>query len=336
LVSGCSLFYNGTRSVVFSASRTVENATQAIHNRELAEAAWKSFHHANPGPKYSEDFACGFEEGFADYLRAGGSGEPPPFPPHKYWKTCYETPEGFQAAEDWFAGFRQGSAAARESGLRQFIILPSSLGSAEAGPPAGPDHPGPKECPTPPGPLLPGRDWGVSPGESLPPPRPVDAEKEIPPAREPDASQIPLEKEVWHPPQPAATPQAAYLPNTRPSAPEENPRTTTGLPRARVMNVHQRGPQEQNATWDRSSALPLKALPAAATSPESRGGEVRASSSPFFPSGTKADQRSSGSDGVSWWSAPQKPGAAASQDPPDGKPEPTTSPAAQHGEANSW
>ena len=110
---------------------------------------------ANPDHPYSVDYRRGFVDGFADYLYAGGSGEPPVVPPWRYRKASYETPEGYAAIEDWFAGFRHGANVALASGLRNLVVLPVAL----------PDQP-----------LF----WGeatpitpANPEENLPPPRVV-------------------------------------------------------------------------------------------------------------------------------------------------------------------
>ena len=57
----------------------------------------------------------------------GGCGEPPPVPPRRYWKNAYQTPQGHQAIQDWFAGFRNGASDAEASGWRHFATVPSSV-----------------------------------------------------------------------------------------------------------------------------------------------------------------------------------------------------------------
>src|SRR5262249_39466700 len=103
---------------------------------------------------YSPDFQQGFLCGFADYLYAGGTGNPPPLPPRGYWKSEYETPEGRQAVQDWFEGFRTGAARARASGYRELVTVPIS---------ALPPPP-----PLPPPPLLPPNPIPPAPVESHP------------------------------------------------------------------------------------------------------------------------------------------------------------------------
>jgi hypothetical protein len=102
---------------------------------------------------YSRDYARGFLKGFEDYVYAGGNGLPPPVPPPRYWGIYYQTPEGHQAIEDWFAGFRHGTEAARDSGYREQVLVPLSRPIIEpedfpAPRPDGPDH-GVEQAPAP-------------------------------------------------------------------------------------------------------------------------------------------------------------------------------------------
>jgi hypothetical protein len=103
-----------------------DNIRIRCRNRELANEAWKAWHKAHGEKKYSRDFAYGFEEGYWDYLEYGGSGNPPSIPPFCYRLMPYQNPQGIQAIEDWFAGFRVGAQAAMVSGLREQFVLPLS------------------------------------------------------------------------------------------------------------------------------------------------------------------------------------------------------------------
>lgn len=67
----------------------------------------------------SPDYAAGFHDGFVDYVYGGGSGEPPPVPPRRYWNAGLRLPEGKARAGDWFAGFRHGARVARDNGYRE-------------------------------------------------------------------------------------------------------------------------------------------------------------------------------------------------------------------------
>jgi hypothetical protein len=131
---GCSLITTGTRNLLVETSRCVEDVCEARRNHQLAHDAWNEVRGANPGHSFSTEYEDGFYQGFLDYLDAGGSGEPPAFPPRKYWGVHYQTAAGYQAVQDWFTGFRHGATTARDSGVRQYIILPSSLPELQTGP----------------------------------------------------------------------------------------------------------------------------------------------------------------------------------------------------------
>jgi hypothetical protein len=73
----------------------------------------------------SADEACGFEDGFVDYVIYGGNGTPP-LPPRRYWKS--NRPNGYQAIQDWYNGFRHGAAVAQASGYRECVTIPLSDG----------------------------------------------------------------------------------------------------------------------------------------------------------------------------------------------------------------
>jgi hypothetical protein len=124
LSPGCALVGNATHNVLLEVHHAEEDRTERRRDRLLAEQAWQ---HVQATGSYSESYGDGFVEGFADFLYAGGNGEPPALPPQKYWKSSCQTPEGHRSTEDWFAGFRHGAAEARKSGYRQWMTMPSSL-----------------------------------------------------------------------------------------------------------------------------------------------------------------------------------------------------------------
>jgi hypothetical protein len=130
--SGCSVVENGVRVVGTRMLDSVDDVREQHRNRKYAAAAWKQIAGADPD-KYSADHARGFVEGFADYLFSG-KGDPPVVPPARYRGFRYQTPQGYQAIEDWFAGYRQGVAAAIDSGYRRLVTGPLST-TLPAGPP---------------------------------------------------------------------------------------------------------------------------------------------------------------------------------------------------------
>ncbi len=133
--AGCSLV-SETHRVFFLAKRTVDlepkrfpyfrNAKfTRLRNRALAKQVWGEIAAESPEP-FSEHYSQGFVSGFADYLYRGGSGDAPPIPPRSYWHMGYQSPEGKQAIQDWYDGFRHGSQECQASGYRQLAVVPSS------------------------------------------------------------------------------------------------------------------------------------------------------------------------------------------------------------------
>jgi len=141
------------------------------HSRHsaMAKAAWDSLY-CNGASGQSPDFELGFKEGFADFLDFGGSGEPPAIPPRRYWKNRYQTPLGSQAVQDWFAGFRQGTAEAQASGCREYATVPTPL-SSDGAPPLTSAEPVPTPAPLPMNPsdrLAPGNNDPLPAPQALP------------------------------------------------------------------------------------------------------------------------------------------------------------------------
>lgn len=139
IVLFCCAFESGC----FSASSSAPDAflLQAYRNvveapiRDLDEVEFiKKVHHRaeeywdrylkSCGNNLSKAYHKGFVDGFVDYVQAGGTGEPPYLPPFRYRLSPFRSPEGVTLVEDWYAGFRQGAAVAKESGLRQFSYVP--------------------------------------------------------------------------------------------------------------------------------------------------------------------------------------------------------------------
>jgi hypothetical protein len=211
LGSGCTYYVNAARNLTEAPIDAADNVHQRLRNHRLAKEAWEAVRGADPGHEYSEDYACGFKEGFADYIYAGGHGLPPEAPPYCYRKSNHQTPAGVQAAEDWFAGFRHGARVAKESGLRQYMLVPTAtpgpfpefdssvklarLAQAAASAPAEPlpaprKEERPADKPAPPSKVTEPVSAAVPPvsgriildaGEPAPPPRPASTPRPAPP-----------------------------------------------------------------------------------------------------------------------------------------------------------
>jgi hypothetical protein len=130
LGTGCGIVKYGSHNIIEAPLDQVSELAECCRNRHMADQAWSEFQKAEPEHVYSVHFARGFKDGYADYLYAGGTGDPPVAPPWRYRKVGYETPQGVQAIQDWFAGFRQGAYAAYVTGYRQFVVVPAAVSGA--------------------------------------------------------------------------------------------------------------------------------------------------------------------------------------------------------------
>src|SRR5262245_49080136 len=137
-----SFIHLATRNGVQQTLRPHDD-NQFVHQlQKYAESAFAQ----KPGVVPSDAFHDGFVEGFIDYVEAGGTGEPPYLPPFRFRLTEHRTPEGQAAIREWYAGFREGAAAARASGLRElnFVTLPGPVapaGDRRRGTDGSPDAP---------------------------------------------------------------------------------------------------------------------------------------------------------------------------------------------------
>jgi hypothetical protein len=190
--AGCGTFWENTcRNLTEAPIYGVNECRVSARSERLARQAWDAVSRSHPGETYSADFAGGFQDGFADYLESGGNGQPPAVPPFRYRLARYQTPEGYRAIEEWYAGFRAGAAAARDSGLREQFVMPLSappINAVETRPGA---HPGPADglMAAPP-----------HTREELPPPRVVEPIGPAPRPQEPAAPPADVPEQQAEPP----------------------------------------------------------------------------------------------------------------------------------------
>src|SRR5437879_1645333 len=100
---GCAPLANSVRTVMIEPveyCRRLDNKADKKRSYALAKESWQEFQASHADTGFSGDFGRGFQEGFADYLYAGGYGNPPPVPPRSYWRAGYGTPEGHRAIDD--------------------------------------------------------------------------------------------------------------------------------------------------------------------------------------------------------------------------------------------
>jgi hypothetical protein len=159
LATGCNIYKYAAYNIITAPAGTANEACNLAQNCATAERAWKEEKaQACAGTNYSSDYAHGYKHGYADFLDYGGTGIPPATLPCRYRTTCYQTPDGHRAIDDYYAGFAHGASAARASGLRNLKVLP---GNGTGLPPTRQELYEP-----PPGP----RDGAPSGAEVLPPP----------------------------------------------------------------------------------------------------------------------------------------------------------------------
>jgi hypothetical protein len=159
LSSGCGTFFEiAARNIVHAPLDAASNYLR--HDRLCLQArdVFRDVCRAHPDEAFSGDYADGFVAGYVDYAESGGNGDPPPNPPSCYRLVCYDGPAGREALLDYYAGFRHGAAVARDSGVRDFIVVPPGQAPAPA---MDPDQQL-RGIPVPPAPTDP----------TLPPPRP--------------------------------------------------------------------------------------------------------------------------------------------------------------------
>ncbi len=139
--TGCFVGY-GIQNSVSSPLDAAQECLFRYRTRQQARDAWRKVPDEE-GKCYSADYVKGFEDGFVDYVDAGGNGEPPAAPPPHRQRTLLRWEEGQNMIEDWYAGFRHGARVARASGLRERAIMPI------ARPPLTPTEPYPAQVVVP-------------------------------------------------------------------------------------------------------------------------------------------------------------------------------------------
>ena len=123
---GCSGFVRSIeRNFTELPIQAFDECRMKLRNHRRAEEAWRLLADG-AHQEYSCDFADGFIAGYADYLNNGGNGDPPAVPPFCYRTVKYQTPEGVEAINQWYDGWRHGTLMAKASGLRELEVIPLS------------------------------------------------------------------------------------------------------------------------------------------------------------------------------------------------------------------
>jgi hypothetical protein len=125
--AGCGLVTNATHNLSAGFHDSLDALSEKRRTETWARQAWESASCRSGCQTFSEDYERGFKAGFCCYVANGGNGEPPALPPEKYRCVRYQSPQGYRAIEEWFAGYRHGVTMAREGGYRDLVTGPSSL-----------------------------------------------------------------------------------------------------------------------------------------------------------------------------------------------------------------
>lgn len=122
LMTGCSLVSETRKNLAHEAHMSKDDYFVRKQHLQLAEDSLRESNRG--GYALSEDFHCGYLDGFVDYLDNGGNGEPSLTPPKGYRVETYYTAEVQKALENYYAGFRAGTRAAQASNVRSLRVLP--------------------------------------------------------------------------------------------------------------------------------------------------------------------------------------------------------------------
>jgi len=197
--TGCLLSRNVAHNLANEAAQQWDERKLSRQLRADARNAWEGYC-SQTGGFFTDEFAHGFRDGYADLLEFGGDGCPPAVPPLRYRRRDYLTPDGHARVRDFYDGFKAGSDVAAASGRRPYLMVPVLV--------SDPPPPSP-----PPGTQVPAAA-SVRSGEQLPAPRRMDATTGLP---------IPERPTVTPPPNPdPLTPKIPDVP--RPKVPDPPPK----------------------------------------------------------------------------------------------------------------
>jgi hypothetical protein len=146
-ISGCSVWSYAWRVNVTDQKLFCEDKDDELSMatyRSWADQAWAETGACCPDNCTQADYAWGFREGFAEFVYAGGDGEPPGMPPRPYWQADLRSREGAAAASSWFEGYRHGARVAKEGGYRDATTLKLSGSLRDCDACGCPDN---KSCP---------------------------------------------------------------------------------------------------------------------------------------------------------------------------------------------
>ena len=106
----------------------IDDACANTHARIAAHHVWWQKRHelCLPDDPHRHHFKSGFIDGFFN-VATGGNGCVPAVPPRRYWKSCYETPEGHCKINAYFQGYPIGAQVAFQLGYFRSQRVPTSI-----------------------------------------------------------------------------------------------------------------------------------------------------------------------------------------------------------------
>jgi hypothetical protein len=125
----CTTYYNALRTLVLEPADycfKIDGCNSLAAYRDWAERELREQSQSCGEAVAPADYRDGFIEGFVEYVHRGGTGEPPPVPPRRYWNIADRSLAGRERVNEWYAGYRSGARTAHEGGYRAAGVIQSS------------------------------------------------------------------------------------------------------------------------------------------------------------------------------------------------------------------
>lgn len=129
LGAGCTPWQMAKRTLFTELNeypRVTDGRLASKQYSKWAREEWRRIAAAS-SESHSSDYIRGFVQGFTSFVHIGGSTDPPPVPPRRYWRVGYKNNRGQAAIQDWYNGYAHGATVADEQGYRERSTLPSSI-----------------------------------------------------------------------------------------------------------------------------------------------------------------------------------------------------------------
>ncbi|MGB7345810.1 MAG: hypothetical protein WBD20_16460 [Pirellulaceae bacterium] len=127
--TGCSLTSGACRAV--KQHDGLDNFMIGYRNQVLAARAWHEHKHCYANRSHQRDFKAGFMQGYADVAN-GSNGCVPSVAPSSYWGWRYQSADGQNAVNAWFAGYPLGAQLAEQDGVNNWSnIRPSGANAPQ-------------------------------------------------------------------------------------------------------------------------------------------------------------------------------------------------------------